>query len=75
MHSKYVKICENMQTKMHVYYLLNVFNFKMYTIHFIINIQQKMYFKIYQLYFIYFIELYGTVCCIEIKYYFEHSLI
>jgi hypothetical protein len=28
-----LKICENMQTKMHVYYLLNEFNFKMYTIH------------------------------------------
>jgi hypothetical protein len=33
MHSKYAKICENMQTKMHVYYLLNLFNFKIYTIH------------------------------------------
>jgi hypothetical protein len=33
MHSKYAKICENMQTKMHFYYLLNLLNFKMYTIH------------------------------------------
>jgi hypothetical protein len=30
MHSKYAKINEYMQPKMHVYYL---FNFKMYTIH------------------------------------------
>jgi hypothetical protein len=28
-----LKICKNMQTKMHVYYLLNLFNFKMYTVH------------------------------------------
>jgi hypothetical protein len=29
-----IQICtQNMQTKMHVYYLLNLFNFKMYTIH------------------------------------------
>jgi hypothetical protein len=35
---KYATICENMQTKIHVYYLLNEFNFKMYAIHKIINI-------------------------------------
>jgi hypothetical protein len=75
LHSKYAKICVNMQIKMHYYYLLNLFNFKMYTIHQIINIQQKIYFKIQQQYFIYFIELYGTECCIEIKLYFEHSFI
>jgi hypothetical protein len=28
-----LKMFENMQTKIHVYYLLNLFNFKMYTIH------------------------------------------